>query len=140
MPDSNSFWVHSEVNPASLAVNIKNLTNDHLPPSVKQAQEDLIYEIKKHLILQEGDGTKNGGGLLDWLDGEDVKIFKVKLEFGFLSDRSDLDGPIKRVLDALQRAITARGYHWNDHMVYDLQVLKYLTKHPAIQITVEKME
>jgi len=136
MPASNSFWVHAEVDPASLAVNIKNLSNDHLPTSVKQAQGDLIYEIKKHLIPQEGEK----GDDLDWLNGADGKIFRVKMEFGFLSDRSDIDGPIKRVLDALQKAIVARGYHWNDAMVYDLWVLKYLTRHPSTHITVEEME
>lgn len=138
MPPSRakSFILDVAINPASLSVNVKNLTNDHLPRSVTDARSDLIYEIKKHLIIQDGkDGVD-----LDWLDGAGGKIFSVRMEFGFLSDRSDIDGPIKRVIDSLARAIVARGYHWNDSMIYDLKVMKYLTKHPSIQITVEEME
>lgn len=132
----NSFWVRSGVDPASLSVNKKHLLASHLPKDVKQAQDDLITEIKSALITADSGPEWDNG----WMDGEDGSIFHVTLEFGFRSDNSDIDGPIKRVLDALEKALVARGYVWNDRMVWDLTVSKYISKDPSIMVKVEKME
>jgi Holliday junction resolvase RusA-like endonuclease len=128
------FYFHSEIDPASLAVNKKHLIASYLPPEVKQAQDDLITEMKSALISHEERAD------MSWLNGEQGELFEVRMEFGFKSDRSDIDGPIKRVLDALQKALTARGYYWNDNMVYGLIVDKYLTKKPNMTVVVTGLE
>jgi Holliday junction resolvase RusA-like endonuclease len=125
----NSFYVVSQTDPANLAINIKHRDSSHLPASVKKAQNDLVIEIKAHLIEQDA----------EWVDDPD-KIYKVKMEFGFKNIRSDIDGPVKRVLDAIQMALVARGHKWDDAMVYDLIVSKYGAKNPRINIWVEEME
>lgn len=127
------FMMTSQIDPASLAVNKKHLIASHLPPEVKKAQDDLILEIKSALIEYEKKVDSS------WLDGTNGNIYEVFMEFGFKSDNSDLDGPIKRVLDALQKALVAREYHWNDRMVYDLHVSKYLSRSPNMTLKVERM-
>jgi Holliday junction resolvase RusA-like endonuclease len=129
-----SFYFHSDINPASLAVNKKHLIASHLPPEVKQAQDDLIVEMKASLINHEG--REN----MTWLDGTTGSIYEVRMDFGFKSDNSDIDGPIKRVLDALEKALVARGYHWKDRMVYSLIVDKYITRKPNMTIVVTGLE
>jgi Holliday junction resolvase RusA-like endonuclease len=128
------FYFHSEIDPASLAVNKKHLIASHLPPEVKQAQDDLIVEMKASLIDHESKEN------MTWLDGMTGSIYEVRMDFGFKSDNSDIDGPIKRVLDALEKALVARGYHWKDRMVYGLIVDKYITRKPNMTIVVTGLE
>jgi Holliday junction resolvase RusA-like endonuclease len=131
---SSKFFFHSDTDPASLAVNKKHLIASRLPADVKKAQDDLVLEMKAQLITYEA--MKE----VDWLNGDDGSIYEVFMEFGFKSDQSDIDGPVKRVLDALQKALVARGYHWNDRMVYDLRVSKYLSTRPNITVKLERMQ
>jgi Holliday junction resolvase RusA-like endonuclease len=77
---------------------------------------------------------------MTWLDGTTGSIYEVRMDFGFKSDNSDIDGPIKRVLDALEKALVARGYHWKDRMVYSLIVDKYITRKPNMTIVVTGLE
>lgn len=46
-------------------------------------------------------------------------LLHVKLSFGFSSQGSDIDNPIKMVLDILQKK-----YRFNDNLIYRLDVIK----------------
>jgi Holliday junction resolvase RusA-like endonuclease len=47
----------------------------------------------------------------------------VEIEFGFSSTRSDIDNPLKPILDILQKK-----YKFNDSAIYQLKVNKLITK------------
>jgi Holliday junction resolvase RusA-like endonuclease len=58
----------------------------------------------------------------------------VTLIFTFVTGRFDIDGPIKRTLDAIEKAIKAKGYDWNDLRVVKLNVRKMVGESPGVQI------
>ena len=122
------FLAFSGVDPAALSVNKKSWNPNHLPKEVRKAQDDLVIELKQALTTQESHPDWEAG----WID--DTETFTVEMEFGFRSTNSDVDSPIKRVLDALEMALVAKGYDWNDRKVYDLIVSKYIDPIPTLMV------
>jgi Holliday junction resolvase RusA-like endonuclease len=51
------------------------------------------------------------------------KHLKVDLVFGFSSKAADIDNPIKPLLDILQKK-----YGFNDNQIYEMNVVKEITK------------
>lgn len=60
--------------------------------------------------------------LLPKMDVPKEKL-SVSLIFGFSNKASDIDNPIKPILDVLQKA-----YGFNDKDIYELQVVKQIVK------------
>jgi len=60
----------------------------------------------------------------------------ITIEFGFSNSTSDIDNPLKPVLDILQKK-----YGFNDRLIYQLTVKKSLTKKKEefIKINIYKM-
>jgi Holliday junction resolvase RusA-like endonuclease len=69
----------------------------------------------------------------DWrTDGES---YEVRIVYDFASHASDIDGPIKLTLDALQRAV-----YEDDRQVSHLDVVRRVnTMHPGVEITLRML-
>jgi Holliday junction resolvase RusA-like endonuclease len=72
--------------------------------------------------------------MLPKLKGEIPDFIAIDLHFGFTSKASDLDNPIKMVLDCLQKK-----YKFNDNKVYELNIRKSITKEPFINISIRPL-
>ncbi|MFA5753565.1 MAG: RusA family crossover junction endodeoxyribonuclease [Bacteroidales bacterium] len=59
-----------------------------------------------------------------------TKDIKLTLKFGFKNKASDIDNPVKMILDILQKK-----YGFNDKEIIELHIYKEITKTPFIEIT-----
>lgn len=57
---------------------------------------------------------------------------KLTLKIGFKNKLSDLDNPVKLILDILQKK-----YKFNDSQIYELHLIKEITDKPFIDIDFE---
>lgn len=97
---SRSFYVNSDIDPRELAINLRFKGKQILHPRVRAAQNALILEIKQ-AIQEERDYTP-------------CERCGVNMVFSNPTRRSDVDGPIKRTLDSIEKAHKALGYQWHD--------------------------
>lgn len=109
---TNLLQVWSSVDPRDLRINKKFRNNPHLPPGVSRAQDNLILDIKQ-AIPDDYDPCQVDCG--------------ATLTFVFPDKRTDIDGPIKRTLDAIEKAIKAKGYKWHDGKIDHLAVRRVKT-------------
>lgn len=87
------------------------------PMTVNEAWQGRRYKTEKYKKWRQ-----NVTYLLPTLNVPNVKL-KVMLEFGFSNKSSDIDNPIKCILDAIQFK-----YGFNDKMIYRLEVDKQIVK------------
>lgn len=62
---------------------------------------------------------------------------RVKLVFWFPTRASDIDGPIKRALDAVEQGIKDAGCDWNDNRITSLVVYKEIG-HPRMEVFLDQ--
>lgn len=110
--------VTSSINPADLAINIRFKEKQIIHPRVRAAQDGLITDIK--LAVPDSYETCNP--------------CTAEVTFVFTSNRFDIDGPIKRTLDAIQKALKAKGYIWSDSRIHQLTIYKEVDELPCIEL------
>jgi Holliday junction resolvase RusA-like endonuclease len=62
------------------------------------------------------------------------ELIAIDINFGFKNKASDLDNPVKPLLDILQKK-----YGFNDSQVYELNIRKHITKNPSISIVIRPL-
>jgi Holliday junction resolvase RusA-like endonuclease len=110
--------IQSATNPGDLGVNLRFKEKQVIHPRARAAQDALITEIKASIP----DSYKPCSNCA------------VEVAFTFTSNRFDIDGPIKRTLDAIQKALKAKGYIWSDARVTKMVVSKYVDDEPGIEL------
>ena len=91
---------------------------DIKPLSVNKAWQGRRYKTKAYKAFE-----KEMLLLLPKLKNPITTPIKISLVFGFSSKLSDIDNPIKMVLDILQKK-----YKFNDRDIYELNIKKEITK------------
>lgn len=96
------------------------------PLSVNECWQGRRFKTKKYKAYERD--------LLLILPAMEIKKEKLKLsiELGFSSTRSDIDNPLKPLLDILQKK-----YQFNDSLIYELNIKKTITKKSEEFIKVE---
>jgi Holliday junction resolvase RusA-like endonuclease len=61
-------------------------------------------------------------------------MIAIDLHFGFKNKASDIDNPVKLILDILQKK-----FGFNDSQVYELNIRKSITKEPFISICIRQL-
>lgn len=102
--------LRSVVSPADLGVNIHYRDSSVTHPRVRAAQDWLTIELKERM-------SQHGIYKLP-------KPARVELYFHFPTRGYDLDGPVKRTIDAIETAAKAQDIDWNDNWVTELFVRK----------------
>lgn len=110
----------ADVDPKDFAVNINHNVNTFTPAVVREAMEQL-----QSIALNEMN-EQNPGWKQSKLDG-----YIVDLDFYMIDNRNDVDGPSKRVLDAI-----SRGAGFNDNRVQELRIRKFVSTRPWIDVMV----
>lgn len=102
----------SDVNPLDLRVNIRYKGTQFVPKEVKEAVKALHDDTIRAIFAQKWQPFKGPA--------------TVRLWFNFPGPRGDIDGPIKRTLDALQDGIVkVHGPRsFDDGRIWDLIVAK----------------
>ena len=105
---------------------------DVKPLSVNQCWQGIRYKTKAYKQYEKA--------LLHLLPNWELKYkgnLKVTIVFGFSNKTSDIDNPLKPILDILQKK-----YGFNDRDVYDLRVVKEVVKKGKefIDITINSLE
>jgi Holliday junction resolvase RusA-like endonuclease len=113
--------VRSEVDPGDLGVNIRFRGRQALHPRSRAAMKKLMEDVTKAIESTEGFQPC-------------AVDCSLSIWFTFRNRRFDIDGPIKRTMDSLERAIKAAGYTWNDLRVDHLLVEKQTDPKPGIYI------
>jgi Holliday junction resolvase RusA-like endonuclease len=112
--------VHSNVNPGDLGVNLRFKGKQVIHPRARAAQNALIEDVKQAVEkIPEFNPEYGIAGVL----------------FVFTSKRFDIDGPLKRTLDALERGIKAAGYNWNDSRIKEVYITKEVGETPMLSIS-----
>lgn len=102
--------VESLVDPRILGVNNRYRTNAVTPKDVRAEQLQLALDVS---------GAVRDQGFVPG------KCHRAFLVFTVPNRRSDLDGPIKRVLDAIQDGIRMAGYRdFNDNSFEDIHIYR----------------
>jgi hypothetical protein len=111
-----------KVDPGDLGVNLRFKGSQVIHPKARAAQAKLVKEIQKHIQGRE--------------QGYDVPegACYLSLVFYFSSRRFDVDGPVKRTMDALEKALKGLTYEWNDRRVGVLRVEKQMLAKPGISL------
>lgn len=121
-------YVDSKVDPGDMGVNLRFRGNQVIHPRAREARDTLVRDI-----VHAADGQLIDLGKDTW----------VSMSFTFRTRRFDIDGPIKRTLDALQLAMKQEvGYDdgWNDNRVTAIYVTKEWDRdNPGITIVAKKI-
>jgi Holliday junction resolvase RusA-like endonuclease len=72
--------------------------------------------------------------MLPKLKGSIPDLIAIDLHFGFTSLASDIDNPIKMILDILQKK-----YLFNDSRIFELNVRKSKSKEPFVLISIRQL-
>jgi len=99
------------------------------PLSTNQAWKGRRFKTDKYKRFEN-----NMLMLLPKFKGVIPNLIAIDLHFGFTSKASDLDNPVKMVLDCLQKK-----YKFNDNKVYELNIRKSITKEPFINISIRPL-
>lgn len=91
---------------------------DIKPLSVNKAWQGRRYKTKAYKAFE-----KEMLLLLPKLKNPITTPIKISLVFGFSNKLSDIDNPIKMVLDIMQKK-----YKFNDRDIYELNIKKEITK------------
>jgi hypothetical protein len=127
IPESGSFLlVKSDVDPRSLAINKRYRNNSVLPAEVRNAKINLMDDVYEAVMR----GTRK-----EWGPPNPASVI---LTLG-LSRKSDLDGPVKHTLDALQDGLRKAGYAWNDKYIDRLVVRRVPPDFQKIRIELLKL-
>jgi Holliday junction resolvase RusA-like endonuclease len=118
--------VLADVDPGELSVNLKFRGSPVLHPRVRKAKDDLILQIKNTIQLMSE-------------EYQPCSACKVYIRYSFTNSRFDVDGPLKRTIDAIQEALNAVGYEWNDKRIEDLRVIKWVMNQPQIVIEMSEL-
>lgn len=123
MPKGQQVYVRMHgVKPEDLSRNIQYRNSGVLPPRPRKAMARVSELVERAAREQE------------YIPGRKVAIF---LSFPFGSKRSDVDGPIKRTIDAIEKGLRAAGpdESWNDRSVHAVQATRVAKDH-TFDITV----
>lgn len=120
--------VEVDINPADLAVNIRYKNRQYLPKRVKDAQQEVKDAVAR---------------AIEWRGYYDPPMrCTVVLDYFFARRNSDIDGPVKRTLDAIQMAFEQHDVAWNDSQVRELIVHKWTAgeaeRSPGIVIQMDR--
>lgn len=107
-----------DLDPRDLAINLRFKGKTVVHPRNKAAQGKIRDAVSDWI---EKDWEKWGEDMR-W---QPPKPAKMLLQFTFPTAANDVDGPVKRTMDAVERGIKQMGLTWNDNQVVDLRVLKY---------------
>ena len=107
---NRSFSLDTDLDPRGLAINLRFRNKQIIHPRVRAAQDALITLIKQAI--------QKGG------EYEPCRDCAVELVYTFPTTASDIDGPIKRTLDAIQMAHKSLGHTWHDNRISHLNVVK----------------
>ncbi len=58
----------------------------------------------------------------------------MAMTFSFSSKRFDVDGPVKRTMDAVEKALKEMGFDWNDRRVVAVRADKDVSNPPGIDL------
>ena len=114
-----------DVDPRDLAINLRFKGKPVIHPRVRAAMDEVVVHTKQ--------------AIQDEVDYTPCKDCVVRIIFRFPSRRSDIDGPLKRFLDAIQEAHKALGLDWNDNRISKLVVVRDITR-PGIVMTMDERE
>jgi Holliday junction resolvase RusA-like endonuclease len=114
----------SDLDPKTFAVNKRFLSNRALPPEVRKAKEALAEEASMWMVIQNP-GWKQGA----------KDFYEVAMDFVMTDRRNDVDGPSKRILDAI-----AHGAGISDSRVQELTLRRFRGSTPAIFVTIESCD
>lgn len=109
---TNLLQVWSNVDPRELQINRRFKKSQFIHPRARAAQRQLADDIRAAIAP-------------DYQPCRDDCA--VHLILHYPDRRSDIDGPIKRVLDALEMAVKEAGYAWHDGRIDHLRVSRRLT-------------
>jgi hypothetical protein len=112
----------SDMDPKRFAVNIRFLSNRALPPDVRAAKEELSDETSRQMV------TQNPG----WRQ-RPSDFYIVAIDFYMADFKTDIDGPVKRSLDAV-----CHGAGIFDSRVLELYVRKYRSWVPGIGVSISQ--
>jgi hypothetical protein len=112
------------VDPRELQVNRRYRDNHALTPEVRAAMQTIQGQVFD-AVHEQPDFRLAG-------------TYELALRFSFLTMASDIDGPVKRTIDAIalgiNMALTYRGRVFNDNEICVLHVSKSLGK-PGMSLT-----
>lgn len=122
MAEGMNFGIHLElkIDPRDLAINLRYRGSHALPAKARKAHQRICEAVG------------------EWIKSHDYQPCdrcEVYLEFTFPSRRSDIDGPIKRTIDGLERGLKDWDIDWNDNRVEKLHVIRKIGPDPLIKIT-----
>jgi Holliday junction resolvase RusA-like endonuclease len=110
---TRKLYLHLDVDPRDLAINRRFKGKPVIHPRVREAMDEVVIHTKQAIQ-----------GEVDYIPCKDCG---VRIIFGFPSRRSDIDGPLKRFLDAIQEAHKALDLDWNDNRISKLVVEREIT-------------
>jgi hypothetical protein len=116
---TSSFGLLAKVDPGELGVNIRFKRSQAIHPRAKKAQRALVEAIKKEI---EGRPY------------EPCSRCYLSLVFTFANNRFDVDGPVKRTMDAVEMALKELGHKWNDRKVVEVRMAKQVGPEPNIDL------
>ncbi len=118
---TSSLGLRAMVDPGDLGVNIRFKRSQTIHPRAKAAQRALVDAIKKEIS-----GRPYGY--------EPCSRCYLSLMFTFTSNRFDVDGPVKRTMDAVEMALKELGHAWNDRKVVQVNASKQVGPEPNIDL------
>jgi Holliday junction resolvase RusA-like endonuclease len=121
MATPTSLIVHLPLDPLTLSINRRYLSNKTVPASVKKAQGDVITVARAQANRER-------------VSFADAPAIRLTLAFTFRGLQGDVSNAVKRVEDALAEAL---GF--NDARVAELHVYRQLGE-PGIWAKVEEMD
>lgn len=124
--------VRSAVNPLDIRINTRYKSSQFVPEPVKAAVRLIIADVE--------DAVRSQG----WVPPR-TRPVKVTVLFTFPTLAGDIDGPIKRCLDALAKGIkNAADPSFDDKYIHELHVFRFAASkgggEPGIFIEVEGMD
>lgn len=118
---TSSFGLMAKVDPGKLGVNLRFRNSQTIHPEARKAQRALADAIKKEITERP-------------YDYEPCQRCYLSLVFTFGSNRFDVDGPVKRTMDAVEMALKELGHAWNDRKVVEVRMSKQTGPEPNIDI------
>lgn len=115
---TSSLHLSLKIDPRDLAANVRYRGSHALPAKARKAH--------RHMCEAVGEFLKT----VDYVAPQSTALY---LTFTFPSRRSDIDGPIKRTIDGLERGLKHWDVEWNDNRIDDLKVNRKIGE-PGIEI------
>jgi hypothetical protein len=111
----SNLGVVSRVDARELAINKRYKSNAILPQEVKDAKTNIQDDVFESIM--------HAREIREWIPPNPAELI---VDFYFPTMQSDLDGPLKHTLDAIQDGVNKAGYEWNDRAVWHVEMTRRL--------------